>query len=206
MLDNSLITWRVLLFYSLIFSSNLWYYKQLLLLLACRPALFIMKRQTDGIDTMPLIRRRVVTLTLEHMAQVPAAVSTDDLRPLHAERAVCMSGDGAGNAVEIGWPSTARFEFMVGGVERRVASGAVVATARRLVLVVLASEGGFGAFFSENAELFCLWRGVVSNHRVEDIINVEQDGSGLSSQQHTWIQYCSPLVFGSIVWIRHLFC
>lgn len=129
----------------------------LFLLLACRPALFIMKRQTDGIDTMPLIRRRVVTLTLEHMAQVPAAVATDDLRPLHAKRAVCVSGDGAGDAVEVGGPSAARFEFMVGGVERRVAAGAVVAPTRRLVLIVLAGEGGLGALFAENAELFCLW-------------------------------------------------
>lgn len=114
-----------------------------------------MKRQTDRVHTMPLICRGIVALALEDMAQMATAVTTHDLRPLHTERVVCVSGDGTGDTVEIGRPAAARLEFVVCRVERRVATGAVVGPARWLVLVVLAGEGGFGAFFAQDTELFC---------------------------------------------------
>ena len=66
-----------------------------------------------------------------------------------------MAGDGAGDAVEVRGPATAGLEFVVGLVQRCVAGGAGVDARRRLVLVVLACEGGFGALFSEDAELLC---------------------------------------------------
>lgn len=114
----------------------------------------VMKLQTNAIDTMSLIRRRRITLSLEDMAEVAAAVRTNDLSPLHAKAAVCMAGHGARDTVEVSGPAAARFEFVVRLVQRRIAAGASVDTGRGHVLVILASEGRLGAFFSEDAELF----------------------------------------------------
>ena len=103
---------------------------------------------------MPLIRWRRISLALEDMAQMSATITADDLCPLHAEGTICMSGDSTGDAVEVRGPPTARFEFMVGLVQRCVAASACVHASRGLVLVVLACKWGFGTFFPENAELF----------------------------------------------------
>lgn len=73
---------------------------------------------------MPLVRRRRVPLPLEHVAQVPAALGADDLRARHAERAVGVAGDGAGEGVEVGGPAAAGFELVRGAVERGGAGGA----------------------------------------------------------------------------------
>lgn len=119
------------------------------------PHLLILKVQTNTINTMPLIRRRRVPLPLKHMPQVPAAVRARNLRPCHAEGAVGVADDSAGDGIEVGGPAAAGFELMGGAVEGRGAGGAGVGAGRGGVLIVGAGEGGFGAFFAEDAELFC---------------------------------------------------
>lgn len=68
-----------------------------------------------------------------------------------------MSCHGARDAVEVCGPTAARLEFVGCLIQGGVAAGAGVDTVGRVVLVVFAGEGGFGAFFAEDAELFC-WR------------------------------------------------
>ena len=102
---------------------------------------------------MPLVDRIVVPLPLEYMSQVTPAVAAYDLCPGHAERAVGVSCDGAGNVVVVRGPAAAGLELMVGFVERRVAGSAGVDALVGHVLVVLAGEGGFGALFTNDAEL-----------------------------------------------------
>lgn len=102
---------------------------------------------------MPLIRRRRVPLPLEHMSQMPTTVRTHNLNAFHPKRAIRVSRHGARYGIEESRPAAAGFEFVIGGIERRVAARAGVGAARGLVLVVFAGEGGFGAFFAEDAEL-----------------------------------------------------
>ena len=104
---------------------------------------------------MPLIRWRWVPLALEDMAQVPSTVAAYDLCPLHAESSIHMPRHCARHSVIERRPSTSALELLLGGVERRLAASAGVDTGRRGVLVVLAAERGFGALFTENAELLC---------------------------------------------------
>ena len=102
---------------------------------------------------MPLIRRGGVTLPLEHMAQMPPTIMTDNFRPHHAEHAVFVAVHGPWDAVEVGGPAAAALEFVVGGVEGRVAGGAVVGAFRRHVFVVFARVRRFGALFADHTEL-----------------------------------------------------
>jgi len=109
---------------------------------------------------MPLVRRVRITLPLEHMSQMAPTVCAHNLCPRHAERAVSVSCHCAGNVVKVRRPAAARLEFVVGFVEGCVATGTGVDAFGGGVLVVLAGEGGFGALFTEDAELFC--KGLVS--------------------------------------------
>lgn len=102
---------------------------------------------------MALIGRRVVPLALEDVAQVTTAVCADNLSARHAEGAVLVADDGAGNAVKVGRPTAARVELVGRLVERRVAPGTCIDTRIWRVLVVLASAWAFGALFAEDAEL-----------------------------------------------------
>lgn len=102
---------------------------------------------------MPLIRRRRVPLPLEHMPQMAPAVAAHDLSAGHAEGAVGVADDGAGDAVEVGGPAAAGLELVGGAVERGGAGGAGVGAGGGGVLVVGAGEGGLGALFAEDAEL-----------------------------------------------------
>ena len=102
---------------------------------------------------MPLIRRRRIPLPLEHMPQMSSTPRTHNLRPFHPKSAIHIPLHGAGDAVEIRRPAAPGLELLVGGVERGVAGGAVVGACGRHVFVVGAGEGGFGAFFAEDAEL-----------------------------------------------------
>ncbi len=94
------------------------------------------------------------------MTQMSSTTTTNNLRPTHAERAIGVPGDGAGDAVEIGGPAAAGFELVRGFVERGVAAGAGVDAGGGHVFVVGSCEGGFGAFLAEDAELFC-WANVL---------------------------------------------
>jgi hypothetical protein len=169
------------------------------------PVLLFMKLQTYRIDTMPLIRRRRISLTLKDMAQMSTTITADNLCPLHAECAICMSGDGTGDAVEVRRPPTARLEFMVGLIQWCIAAGACVHAGRGLVLVVLACKWGLGTFFSEDAELF--YRGeetqLVKQRAFKYISRWERWYVPFLRTTRTWIQNGAPLVFGPFVGIRH---
>ena len=68
----------------------------------------------------------------------------------------------AGNGVVEGGPPAPALKLLLGGVEGCFAAGAGVDALLRGVLVVFAGEGGFGALFAEDAELFCNRRTPVS--------------------------------------------
>lgn len=148
---------------------------------------------------MPLIRRRRVPFALEHMAQVAAAVAADDLSARHAEGAVRVPDDGAGDAVEVGGPAAAGFELVGGAVERGGAGGAGVGAGGGGVLVVGAGEGGFGAFFAEDPELFCPGMcGLVYGG------DIEGEGRGYI---YTFIQDGSPFIIALLDRVfGHVFC
>lgn len=111
---------------------------------------------------MSLIRGRRVPLALEDMAQVTTTVGAHNLDALHAESAIGVSCDGAGDAVKVRGPSAARLEFVVGLVDRRVAPRAGVDAVVGEELVVFAGVRGFSAFVAEDAELFYIVRLLVS--------------------------------------------
>lgn len=87
---------------------------------------------------MSLVRRRRVSLTLEHMSQVTSAVAAYDLCPLHAECAVGMSGHRTRDGIEECGPAAARLELVLSRVDGRIAAGASVSAGGWRVLVVLA--------------------------------------------------------------------
>jgi len=117
--------------------------------------IILIKLQTNTIDTMPLIRRRRISLPLKHMSQMPSTITAHNLDPLHAKRLIRVAGDSSRHGIEKSRPTAAGLELVVGFVERGLAAGAGVDAGGRGVFVVLASEGGFGALLAEDAEL--LW-------------------------------------------------
>ena len=154
--------------------------------------------QTDTVDTVPLVRRRRIAFPLENMSQVPATVRAHDLRPLHPERAVRVSRHRARDGVVERGPAAAGLEFLLRGVEGRVAARARVDAAAGGVFVVFAAEGGFGAFFAEDAEL--LWVGVSGPTR-EDM-----DGKGKQEKgedARTWVQLGLPFAAALAVRVGH---
>ena len=90
---------------------------------------------------MSLIRRRRVSLSLEHMSQMSSTVAANDLCPLHAERAVGVSCHSARDSVKERRPAAARLELVVGLVERSLAAGTNVSTLGGHVLVKVAAVG-----------------------------------------------------------------
>lgn len=104
---------------------------------------------------MSLISWCWVALALEYMSQVAATVGADNFSSGHSQAAVRMASDGAGDAVKISRPPTARLELMVGLVQGRTAAGAGVDPGIREELVVLAGEGCLCALLPQNPELFC---------------------------------------------------
>jgi hypothetical protein len=111
------------------------------------------KLQAHTINTVSLIRRRRVPLALEHMSQMPSTIRANNLRPLHAESSVCVSGHSAWYGVEESRPAAARLEFVVRFVQRSGAADAGVDAGGGGVFVVFACEGRFGTFFAEDAKL-----------------------------------------------------
>lgn len=104
---------------------------------------------------MSLIRRRRVSLALENVTQVSTTVRAHNLRPLHAKGAVRVPGHGARHGVKESRPAASRLELVLCSVQGCLAAGAGVDALGGSVLVVLTGEWSFGAFFSEDAELFC---------------------------------------------------
>lgn len=119
--------------------------------------LILRKPQTNTINTMPLIRRCRIPLSLEHMPQMPSTVIAHDLRALHPKRRIRVPLHSPRHGVEIRRPAAAGLELVRGRVQRRRAPRARVHALRGVVRVVFACEGAFGAFFAEDAELVCLF-------------------------------------------------
>jgi hypothetical protein len=111
--------------------------------------------QANAVDTMSLVCRCWIPLPLEDMTKVTTTISADDLRPLHPECAVGVSGDRAWDGIVVRWPAASRLEFVVRFVEWRVATGAGVRARLGHVLVVFASTGRLSAFLPEHSELLC---------------------------------------------------
>lgn len=82
------------------------------------------------------------------------AVGTHDLDAAHADSPILNTLHGSRDAVEVSRPAATGLELGVGCVQGRVAAGARVHALVRVVLVVGAGAGGFGAFLAEDAELF----------------------------------------------------
>ena len=124
-----------------------------LLRLPIHHGVILIKLQTDAIHTVPLVRRRIIALSLEHMPQVPATVTAHDLRPCHAERRVRVPRHRARDRVEVRRPPTAGLELVICFVEGSRAGGARVHAGIWHGFVERVREGGLGAFFAEDAEL-----------------------------------------------------
>jgi hypothetical protein len=77
------------------------------------------------------------------MAQVAAAVGTDDFGSYGAKASVLMSSNRTRDAVKIRRPATARVKLVSCLVERRIASSASVDTLFGVVLVILSTVGSF---------------------------------------------------------------
>ena len=88
--------------------------------------LLLSKLQTNAIHTMPLIRRRGISLALEHMPQMAPTFTAHDLRPRHPKRAIRMPRHSARNAVEIRRPPAAGLELVRRFVEGCIASSAIL--------------------------------------------------------------------------------
>lgn len=89
------------------------------------------------------------------MAQMASTVAANDLCSRHAEGAVCVSGHGAWDVVEICWPSAAGLELVVCFVQRRIAASASVYASFGLMFIIFASKWGLRAFLAKDAELLC---------------------------------------------------
>lgn len=121
-----------------------------------RGPLVFRKPQTDTVDTMPLIGGSRKALALKDVAEVTSAVTADNLCALHAEGIIDVSLDSTGNRIEVSGPATARLELMIGRVQGRIATSAVVNTCGRVVGVVFTRSCALCALLSENAKLLCI--------------------------------------------------
>ena len=104
---------------------------------------------------MTLVGGGRVSLALEDVTEMTATVRADNLSALHTKSAVGVSGHSTRNGIEESRPAAARFELVVGLVERSFAASAGVYTLGGHVLVKVAAVGRLGALFAEDAELLC---------------------------------------------------
>jgi len=102
---------------------------------------------------MSLVRGIAVALALEDVTKMSTAIAAYNLRPLHAECAVCMPCHSAGDRIEECRPSAARLELLVAAIERRATTSTGVDALGWVVLIVLARKGSFGALLANNTEL-----------------------------------------------------
>lgn len=106
------------------------------------------KLQANAVHTVPFVRRCRIALALEDVTKVTAAVGANNFSSRHAEGAVLVPRHGTGNAVEVGWPTATRLEFLCRLIQRRVTCSTGVNTLFREVLVILPGEGRLGALLS----------------------------------------------------------
>jgi hypothetical protein len=107
----------------------------------------------NAVHTMPLVLGVAKPLALEDMSKMSATVVAHNLRPHHAKAGVWSLSNSAWYSIPECRPTAARIEFVVRFVERRVAAGARVDAGVRVMLVVCAGAGHFGALLAEDAEL-----------------------------------------------------
>jgi hypothetical protein len=69
--------------------------------------IILTKIQTHTVNTMPFIRRGVISLPFKHMSQMSPTIATHDFRPCHPKTAIRMSRYSTGYAIEICRPSAA---------------------------------------------------------------------------------------------------
>lgn len=105
---------------------------------------------------MPLVRRGLEALALEHMPEMPTTVGTHNLSARHPKGSILMSRDGSRDAVKVGRPAAPGAELVAGLVQRCLAAGAAVDAFRGVVLVEFARARRLSAFLAEDAELFWL--------------------------------------------------
>ena len=68
--------------------------------------IILSKVDTHAIDTMPLISRRSISLSLEHMTQMTSTIRAYNLSPLHSKRLISMSRHSSWNSIEERRPPT----------------------------------------------------------------------------------------------------
>lgn len=105
---------------------------------------------------MSLIRGSRVSLAFKDMAKMATTVATNNLGALHAKCVIHMALHGPGNRVKIGRPATARLEFVIGRVERGVASSTGIYALGRVMGVIFSCTGAFSALLSEYTKLLCI--------------------------------------------------
>jgi hypothetical protein len=101
-----------------------------------------------------------------------------------------MSRYRTGDIVKVRRPSASRLEFVRGFVEGSITGGAGVDASFWHVLVVLAGEGRFGSFFTEDAEL--LFEMLACCFDIKDVRWITFWQNGL------------PFIVGLLEWVRHL--
>jgi hypothetical protein len=107
----------------------------------------------DTVDTMPLILRVSEPLALEDVPQMPSAVVAHNLRAHHTKTWIGSLAHCAWDSIPEGRPPAARIEFVVRFVQRCLAARAGIHTSVRVVLIVCAGTGSFGALLAQDAEL-----------------------------------------------------
>ncbi len=114
------------------------------------------ERQADRVDAPSLVRRYVVALTLEDVAEVRTAVGALGFGAHHAHRSIFDELDGVvlGGGVERR-PAAVAGELGV-GAEELLAAGSASVDAGGGCVGVLAGKGWLGATLAEHCVL--LWR------------------------------------------------
>jgi hypothetical protein len=169
----------------------------LLSILCIRFGIVLIKLQTDTVHAMPLVRWRLEPFPLEHMSEMAATVTADNLDALHAPGVVHVSSDGARDRVKIGGPAAARTELVVRLVERSVAGGAVVDPFGRVVFVVFTGECRLGSLLTDYSKLLWMQENLVSPFCRDQSL----DGP---AWKHTWTEDGSPVLVVSVIGIRHV--
>lgn len=113
------------------------------------------KFQADAVDAVSLICGCGVPFPFENMAQVSAAVGTDNLGSFHTPRAVGVASHGTRDAVKVRGPAAAGLELVVGLVQRSFTASTGVDTVIREELVVLSGARSLGALLPQDSELLC---------------------------------------------------
>jgi hypothetical protein len=124
-----------------------------------------------------LVSWRREPLALENMAKVTTAIGAHNLRPRHAQGAVFMASDGAGDAIKISWPAAVGVELLLGLVQGCGTSRTGINALLRVVLVELAGARGLGTFLSQDTELLWIARAL-----------------SLHATSSNGVQYCLPLL------------